>query len=382
MREISDLSLSAAHFEKILAIASDAVVCVDESQIIVFFNTGGERIFGYRSEEVIGRPLEILIPEGFRRRHAEQVRGFAEGPVVARSMGERGEISGRRRDGEIFPAEASISKLDVDGRKVFTAVLRDVTERRAAEREIAQLLELERTARAAAEAATLERDEALRIISHDLGNSLSAVSVTAKVLLATLPEEVGAETLDRVRGIAQLARQMQRLRQDLLDVTQIEAGRLFIESELHDPRILIAETLEHLGPLATDADVELEVGKLDEGLPLVDVDRGRLLQVMSNLIGNAIKFSRPGGKVTLGVERLASEVRFFVTDQGMGIAREDLPHIFDRFWQARHARRAGAGLGLAIARGIVEAHGGEIRVESEEGKGSAFYFTLPPADGA
>lgn len=373
------IRLSAAHFEGILAIASDAVVCIDEQHRIIFFNSGAETIFGYRAEEILGRPLETLIPEMSRGVHPAHIASFDRGEVPARRMGERGEIAGQRKSGEVFPAEASISKLDVNGARVFTAVLRDVTEQREADAEIGALLHREQEARAVAEAATLARDEALRIISHDLGNSLSAVRVNCEVLARTMSMGEGGDTLDRIRNIQAVVRQMQRLQEDLLDVTRIEAGRLTIKVAPHEPSELMRESLEHFASLALEKNIRLE-GDAARDLPPVAVDRQRLLQVMSNLIGNAIKFCDPGGEVRLGADHSDEGIWFSVSDDGTGIHEEDLPHIFDRFWQARNAQRAGAGLGLAIAKGIVEAHGGRIWVESTEGKGSVFSFSLPAAD--
>lgn len=375
------LRLSEARFEGILSIASDAVVSVDEARRITFFNRGAEEIFGYSAREARGQPLDLLIPERFQAIHREHVRQFGHSPVVARRMGERGDIDivGRRKNGEVFPAEASISKLDVAGTRIYTAVLRDVTERRRVEREIEELLEREREARAAAEAAALARDDVLRIVSHDLGNSLSAILVTTRVLLRTLPEDEWARDVrGRIESVRHLAEQMQRLRQDLLDVARIEAGRLSIEPVSRDPRKLVEDAVEHFAPLAAERSLGL-VGEAPEELPRVAADRDRILQVLGNLMGNAIKFTPEGGRIVIGAEPNREEVRFFVTDTGSGIPGEDLPYLFDRFWQAKHANRAGAGLGLAIARGIVEAHGGAMGVESEIEKGSTFSFTLPIA---
>ncbi len=371
------LRLSGAQLSGILDIASEAIVSVDDEQRIVLFNQGAEQIFGYGAAEIMGRPLNLLIPARFHAKHRRHVQHFGEAPVVARLMGERGdvEIIGVRKNGEEFPAEASISKLDAGGCRIYTAVLRDVTERRRAERAIAELLERERIARAEAEAASRARDDVLRVVSHDLGTPLSAVTITTSVLLRTLPEEDEA-TRTRVLGIRHLAEQMQRLRQDLLDVTSLEAGGLSVEAHPREAAALLEEAWEQAAPLAAEKPLRLEL-RPGEDLPPVLADRERVLQVLANLLGNAIKFTPAGGEVMLSAEPAPGGVRFYVRDTGMGIAADDLPHVFDRFWQARRANRAGAGLGLAIARGIVEVHGGTIHAESREGEGSTFAFTLP-----
>ncbi len=373
------LRLSEAKFSGIVSIASDAIVSVDESQRIVLFNRGAEQTFGWTEAEVLGQPLEILIPERFRGGHADHVRRFGDGPVVARRMGERREIWALHRDGSEFPAEASISRLEITGMRFYTAVLRDVSARREAEREIQAALEREREARGEAEAAARARDEVLRVVSHDLGNPLSAVLVATSVLMRTLPDEPWAEAArGHVASIRELGRQMQHLREDLLDVASIEAGHLSVVAAPRDPAVLVEEVARQLAGVAEEKGVALEA-EVEEGLPQVPVDRERMLQVLSNLVGNAIKFTPEGGRIVLRAGRSPGGVVLSVADTGPGIAPEHLPHVFDRFWKTAQGNRQGAGLGLAIARGIVEAHGGTLRAESEPGRGSTFYVELPAA---
>jgi signal transduction histidine kinase len=224
--------------------------------------------------------------------------------------------------------------------------------------------------------ATQIRDEVLSIVSHDLRNPLNTILMSAGFLLETAPpgdRRAGSKQLEIIR---RQANQMNRLIQDLLDVARIEAGRLPLEKEPVKPRMLISEVIDNFGPLAEDKSLRLRCHAPDD-LPLLQADRERLLQVFGNLIGNALKFTPEGGVITLDAERHDGVVEFRVIDTGQGIPAEDVPRLFERFYQARHTRRGGAGLGLAIAKGIVEAHGGCIRVESEVGVGSKFSFTLP-----
>lgn len=262
---------------------------------------------------------------------------------------------------------------------LLVRAIRYAVERKRLDRERLALLHREREARATAEAAVRGRDEVLRIVSHDLGNSLSAVAIHARLLQRARND---APADDDIRGralaIRQLADQMQRLRQDLLDAASIEAGRLSMQPEPLRVDEVIAEAVEMVGELCTDRSLGVTAEVAPE-LPRVRADRQRLLQVFSNLLGNAVKFTPAGGSISLGAERLGDAVRFFVRDTGPGIARESLEHIFDRFWRASGADRQGAGLGLAIAQGIVTAHGGEISVESELGAGTTFSFTIPAA---
>lgn len=246
--------------------------------------------------------------------------------------------------------------------------------------ERARLLSRERDALAAARGAVQARDEVLRIVSHDLGNSLSAVGINAAVLLRTLPPDAPEETRERIRDVRRLTDQMQRLRQDLLDVASIEAGRLALDPSPLSAASLVEDSLRDLAPLAQESGIALQPeGSVEEE---VHADPARIRQLLQNLVGNALKFTPPGGSVRVGTSIEGSHVRFTVQDSGPGISPEHLPHVFDRFWQARHTRRGGAGLGLAISRGIVDAHGGQIGVESRPGEGACFSFTLPRFTGA
>lgn len=554
------LRLSEARFSGIISISTDAVVSVDEQQRILLFNQGAERIFGWTAAEAIGQPLSLLLPARVHERHTHHIRAFAQGPVPAKRMGERQEIYGRRRDGSEFPAEASISRLELAGARYFTAVLRDITDRKEAEARVAEALVREQEARAAAEAAeqrtrfladagarlleSLDRDTVLRtlarvavpvladwcvvfireddgevrrlavehrdaaaeplsrelvgmpadatsahpavramdtrepvlvehvdpslagiarndeharilrglgmeavlcvplavrdtvigaielvmagsgrrwdaamtgvarelasraalaventrlysaargairaredvlhVVSHDLGNSLSAIIVTTTVLLRTLPEDEGSgEMRKRISSIRDLSRRMQRLRQDLLDVASIESGRLAIEWDSFDPGALASQAADDFAGLAGEKEVTVE-RDITDGLPVLAGDRERILQVLANLLGNAVKFTPQGGRVGVCVRGEEDEMRFEVWDTGPGIAPDDLGHVFDRFWKVRAANRHGAGLGLAIAKGIVEAHDGRIWAESTQGEGSTFVFTLPVHEG-
>jgi signal transduction histidine kinase len=171
---------------------------------------------------------------------------------------------------------------------------------------------------------------------------------------------------------------MNRLIHDLLDISALDAGRLELERQPLGVPALLQEALESMAELAQEkpATVERELAPADEALE-VDGDRDRLLQVFSNLIGNAIKFGEPGGRVVVRAQRRPGAIEFSVADGGPGIAPEHLPHLFDRFWRVRGRQRDGTGLGLWIVKGLVEAHGGRVSVATELGKGSTFSFTLP-----
>jgi signal transduction histidine kinase len=229
----------------------------------------------------------------------------------------------------------------------------------------------------AAQQATRARDNVLAVVAHDLRNPLNTVLMAAELLQDVANGHQQVEPR-HVEIISRAGQRMDRMIQDLLDVQRMEAGRLGIDPKPESVADIVGDTLEMLRPMAASSGVSL-VKDVTEGLPLVRADAARVQQVLSNLIGNALKFTPRDGSVTISAELAGEEIRVAVIDTGAGIEPEQLPHIFGRFWQAMAGDRRGIGLGLAIAKGIVEEHGGRIWVESVPRKGSTFYFTLRKA---
>ncbi len=352
-------------FARFLALSSDAVVAVDDEQRIIFFNTGAERIFGYAAAEVGGQPLATLLPERYRAAHTGHVHGFGAAHGVARAMGERQQISGLRKSGEEFPAEASIQQMTVDGQRIYAAMLRDISPRQRAEDALRQ--------------AVTARDDMIGIVSHDLRNPANAVKMLANSIIAE-GNEVSTSVLERVGIMRQAAEQIDRLIQDLLDVTRLEAGKFSVVTRPTSLTDILDLSADSLRPMASAQGLSFTLD-LEPGLPDVMADPDRLIQVLSNLVGNAVKFTASGGAVRVSARRTEGIVEIAVSDTGIGIADAQLSHVFDRFYQAGtpSSRRSGAGLGLPIARGIVEAQGGHIKVESTPGRGTTVRFTVPVA---
>lgn len=218
------------------------------------------------------------------------------------------------------------------------------------------------------------REEILRIVAHDLRNPLNTISMATSLLIETpVPEETRTTQL---RVIKRAGERMNRLIQDLLSVTTIEAGRLSIDPREVQVADLYREATEMLEPLAREKSITLKVDGVAD-LPAVRADPARVLQVFSNLVGNAVKFTPAGGSITISALRKDGAVQCAVADSGPGIPPDQLPKIFGKFWQAKRGDERGVGLGLAIARGIVEAHGGTLGVHSEVGRGTVFSFALP-----
>jgi signal transduction histidine kinase len=225
--------------------------------------------------------------------------------------------------------------------------------------------------------ATRSREELLAVVSHDLRNSLSAILSYANLMLQ---QPDGPEHLREryLKGIRLAGRWMGHYIQDLLDVAQLDAGGIRIAPEPAQVAELVEDAMTMLRPLAADREQRLDV-ELEDGLPPVRVDRTRFVQVLSNLVGNAIKFTPDGGAITVRARADNGDVRLEVEDNGPGIPPETADAVFERFWQGDASDPRGAGLGLAIAKRIVEAHGGRIGFTSPPAGGTTFYFTLPKA---
>ena len=313
---------------------------------------------GYQTTRLIkeqpgGNGVPVIFLTGIDRDPLYSFRGYDHGAV----------------DYLVKPVEPHVLRSKIS---VFVELFR----RRELMREQTELLNAERVARAEAEAKIAAREEILAAVSHDLGNPIAAASTGATLLLRR-GEMLGDETIRRQAELVQRAlERMYKLVTDLLHVSQIEGGRLSIDKAPHEPSDIIRQAVDLFSPLAAANSRELECVPPTWSAP-VRCDRDRIHQVLSNLLGNAFRFTPPGGRVSLTARALTSDIEFSVEDSGPGIKRADLPHLFDRYWQAAGQRRHGLGLGLAIAQGIVQAHGGRIWAESELGHGATFRFTLP-----
>jgi PAS domain S-box-containing protein len=228
----------------------------------------------------------------------------------------------------------------------------------------------------AARQANRARDEVLGVVSHDLRNPISAIAMCARVLRENPPTDAAARK-ELLGTISESTEWMNRLIEDLLDVASIERGQLSLEVRPQEPSQLALRALHMFEVEAAEHGIALEA-RLPTNLPLAAADGARVVQVLGNLLRNAIKFTPRNGQVTIAVEPRDTGLMFVVTDTGPGITAENQRRVFDRYWQASGgARTRGSGLGLSIAKGIVEAHGGRVWVESEVGKGSTFAFTIP-----
>jgi PAS domain S-box-containing protein len=373
-REREALEASEEQFRALAENAQVGIFVIGEDDTIVFANPLVERIFGYTPSELVGRPLTILMPEGLRPRHRAGIeRHVATG--IRNIRWEGVELPGLRKDGTEVPLEITMGTFVRDGRRYFTGIARDITERRRAEREREELLARERDARETAEAAIRTREEVLAIVTHDLRNPLNTVAMGA----TALRDFRGQDTARYVDMIQRGINRMSRLIEDLMDVVKLEGGQMLsLDAAAVELPPLLGEIRESFQAQAQPRQQTL-TGDWEPEMPPIVADRDRLHQVLANLLANALKFTPEGGRVGIAARRVEAEVWISVQDSGPGIAAEDVPRIFDPYWQARRTARLGAGLGLTISKGIVEAHGGRIWVESRPGEGSMFIFALPIA---
>ncbi len=270
-----------------------------------------------------------------------------------------------------------VSTPVIDEREHVTALrtaMTDVTARKLAEIERDRALQSERALNDAARAAIAARDHLLAIVSHDLRNPLSIIALNAKQLLQTAPDLASVRAPTEV--IQHATARMGRLIQDLLQVATLEAGELAIEPRAEDPIQLVEESMAAQRPMISAVSIRLSRDPAAD-LPRVWCDRGRVLQVLANLLGNAAKFTPAGGEIHIRLAQEGDEVRFAVSDSGEGIPAEEIPKLFERYWKGKAKRHQGTGLGLSIVKGIVEAHGGKLGAQSELGVGTTISFTLP-----
>lgn len=367
----------AEMFRVMVATVEDhAIFMLDIEGRVVTWNLGAERMLGYRADEIIGTHFSVFFVDDLGKAGkpaAELMKAAEASPKSLALAGLR-----VRKDGSTFSADGSITMLhDAAGTCIgFVKLIHDVTERRQAEEFKDALLKRETAAHERADRATQMRDKFLAMVSHDLRNPLAAVVFDAGTLLMTAPEGSTGEMVRIIaERISETSRHMSVLIEDLLDVASIDADRLKIEPTHLDAAVLVTDAVQAFGPLGVEKGLSV-TGTSHTGTTAY-CDRDRVRQVLGNLVGNAVKFTPRCGTVHIRVEAVGHEVRFSVSDTGPGMSGEEQEHVFDRFWQKERGEKASLGLGLYIAKGIVEAHGGRIWVESMAGAGSTFYFTLP-----
>jgi PAS domain S-box-containing protein len=334
--------------------APDGIFIADLEGKFTDVNDAGCRMLGYTREDMLGMSIVDIISSEQEERLWEARERMRSGAIAV------GDWMLRRRDGSSVATEVS-AKILPDGR--WEGMARELSGRSEFESALRERL--------AAQRAIAARDEALATVAHELRTPLNTILLHVEILRRRIPN--GHRSIESIR---RAATRMGRLVMDMLDVTRLDAGSLALAPELFAVQDMLDEAVDTHLEDATSAQLDLRLDVTDP-LPELLADRDRILQVLDNLIGNAIKFTAAGGCVEVGAASRTNTVLFWVADTGAGISFERMTHVFKRFWQATDDSFRGAGLGLPIAKGIVEAHGGTIWVESSPGPGSTFYFTLP-----
>ncbi|MBB3890365.1 PAS domain S-box-containing protein [Phenylobacterium haematophilum] len=357
-----------------LKISPEAIVVADSQARIILFSAGAEAMFGYSAEEALGRSVEDLMPARFRERHQQAVHRFASGTRPSLRMHERAEILGLRRNGEEFPAEASLARLETPSGTAFTTIVRNLSERKAAEARLVQ-------AREEAEEASRAKSTFLANMSHEIRTPLNGVLGVAGALART---DLDAPQREMVQLIETSGRALQALLSDILDLAKVDAGRLCIRDEPFDLAGMVRAVFALFQASAAEKAIGFSLEMDREVCDRFHGDDLRIRQVLSNLLSNAVKFTAHGEVrlrvLSRGLAGDVRRVRFVVEDTGVGFPTEAAEALFDRFEQADSSitrQFGGTGLGLAISKSLVDLMGGEIVASSSPGEGATFAFELP-----
>ena len=349
----------------------DAVLLTNGFGKILLANKASRQLFGYPEDDFIGMNLSQLAPAGDPNMEGALIELTQTGHF-------RGELIFCRHNDSPFAGEASSSLFsDENNQRFMTFFIRDVSERKAREAERECLIErLEDTEEDLLHAAQA-RKEVLGIVAHDLRSPLTAALLQSEILLHT-GLNGGARLGPQVEALQHQLRRMERLIRDLLDVAQFEEDALSVHLEPLVVDELLHQVLKIIEPIAAEQKISIDLQLQDSSLT-VRGDPHRLHQALENLLSNALKFTPPEGKICIGAQSNQGEIIFSIADTGAGIPDEELPHLFQRFWQGHASDHRGVGLGLSIVQSIIEAHGGRIWARSQVGKGTTIYFCIPQA---
>jgi PAS domain S-box-containing protein len=382
-RRMTERRLNAreALHRAVVETALDAIVAMDADGRITEFNPAAERIFGYARAEAIGRNMaELIIPPRFRAGHKEGLaRYLATGEK--RILGRRVELPAMRADGTEFPVELAITVVPGQSRAAFVGYMRDITDRRRAEEERTRLLASEREARGQAEAASRAKSEFLAVMSHELRTPLNAIGGYAELIELGVRGPVSDAQREDLARLRRSQKQLLAMINDVLNFAKVDAGQVNYEITEVSAGDVLADAESIVAPLVRERNLRY-VNRAAGRRHVVRADRDKLQQIFVNLLTNAVKYTEPGGSITVDCSAEGGVVMIRVHDTGIGIAANRLPLIFEPFVQVnRRSSRPleGIGLGLAISRDLARGMRGDLTVASAVGKGSTFTLTLPEA---
>ncbi len=369
--KLDELSQDYALLSEMIDIAADAIISIDQNQHIVRFNQGAQHIFGYSRQEVIGRPLDMLLPSQFRAAHKAYVQNFERSDSDSRSMDRRGEIAGRRKDGTTFPARATISSVTHNGTTTMTVFLRDISEIKQAE---------ERTRQSLEEVSHVNRVNMLGELSaslaHELNQPLTAILANAQTMQhqMTPSAAISEETIESISDVIEDAKRAAEMIRRLRSLS--ERRKYHIEFVDINKLIVETETLLRSQLIMSHLHVEME---LDPALPMVSCDPSQLQQVFLNLLTNAIdataKRDPPDRRLLIRTGHLKSNaVEISIKDSGTGFKDEPYRNLLKPFFTTKEK---GMGMGLPVSKSILQKVGGRLWATNNRGPGVTFYITLP-----
>jgi PAS domain S-box-containing protein len=352
------------YFRSVMEAAPDGFMIVNGEGVIELVNGQVEALFGYDRSELVGQPIEVLVPMRFHGAHHRQRAGYSAKPRLRPMLGTERDLYARRKDGSEFPVEISLAPIRTDAGTVISAIIRDVSERKRLQEESDRI-----------------REELIATVSHELRTPLSSI-IGYTELLSDLGEgHLSAEARELLEVIERNARRELCLVDDLLTLASMTSGRMMLNQEPIDVERLATDAVRAMRPRAEaqGLSVVMEV-EATGSTTAIRGDAVRLGQVLDNLLTNAVKFTPRGGVITVALRRDEAYAVVEIRDTGVGVPAEEVALIFERLYRARHAVEKhvqGAGLGLSIAKAIVDAHEGAISVESEVGHGTTVSVRLP-----
>ncbi|MAE63512.1 MAG: hypothetical protein CMJ18_04510 [Phycisphaeraceae bacterium] len=366
------------HLQAVVSSVIDCIITIDNRGIMKSVNRAAETLFGYTRSEMIGRNVSMLMPEPYRSEHDQYIARYVR-TDEARVIGKGREVTGRRKDGLVFPMDLAVTAMRSHGQHMFVGVIRDITERKLAEERLTSANEKLEDARQASEAASQAKSEFLASMSHELRTPLNAIiGFSDGMLNRSDKHPLTDHQKNRMMRVKAAGQHLLALVNDILDIAKVEAGEMSLNATTFDANALVQEVSDLSEALLADKRERISFQcTIGEAIPPLVSDRDKIKQVLINLLSNAIKFT-DAGSVTLLVQAESERIQFAVEDTGRGIPQDEIHRIFDKFHQVgnRHVK-GGTGLGLALCRELASLLGGALRVRSVEGQGSTFTLSIP-----